>query len=75
MRDKEKIKLLEQQIELLEKVIELQRLSAPVITVILGVVREVYPTYPAYLPYYQPWNQPSYTGTPLPAWPVITCQG
>ncbi len=71
MRDKEKIKLLEQQIELLEKVIELQRLSAPVITVIPGVVREVYPTYPAYPSYPVRYG----AGDPLPAWPIITCQG
>lgn len=74
MSDKEKIKLLEKQVELLEKVIELQRLAAPVITVLPGVVREVYPVYPSYpLPWISPFHNG--TGDPLPAWSTITCRG
>ena len=60
--------MLERQIELLEKVIELQRLTAPVITVTPVVTRDIYPSYPLYPIRYG-------TGDPIPSWPTITCQG
>ena len=52
MGDKEKIKLLEKQIGLLEKVIELQKMAQPI-------------PYPVYIPYYEPYRPFS---TPVITW-------
>ena len=62
MDDKEKIKLLEKQINLLEKIVELQKIVPIIVTPI--VTKEVYPFYPSYpsypvAPYYG-------TGDPFP---------
>lgn len=55
MKDKEKIKMLEKEIELLEKIVELQKLTAPVVV----------PYYPA--PQY-PYPEYPYPGYPIVTW-------
>ena len=69
MKDKEEIKILEQQIELLKMVVKLQRerLVVPVSTVMPIVTRDIYPVYPPIVLYYG-------TGNFLLRWPTITCQ-
>jgi len=60
MEDKEKIKMLEKQIELMDKIIELQRLTSQMVISYPIVTREIYPSYPT--------KDPSY-----PYYPYIEC--
>jgi hypothetical protein len=60
MKDNEKIKMLEKQIELLEKIVELQKSAAPVVIPYYPAPAYPYPEYPCPQPY-TPWY-----------WPIVT---